>query len=176
MAGSVSSANQFAVQGLVTPLAEYAKTKPGMVRQMTNAQIKEHQLYQEQVRLREEAINHYAMANPDKIYGQVVVDGKLFATVYDSGSASTRYNVSMTENGKGEDLAKARLADIARAVKGEVRYSNFLPDFGGRGSTIPDDVYATLPKVTARPFGGILEELTAIADQSRLDQARANAF
>lgn len=57
------------------------------------------------------------------------------------------------------DLSPAdRLAEIARAVKGEIIYSDFLPDWSGGDwsgfSTIPDDVAATLPKVTARPFDG----------------------
>lgn len=175
MVDSIGSANQFRVQGPVISLMESAKSKPGLVRQMTEAQIKEDKLYQEQTRLREEAMTRYAMAHLDKIYGQVVVDGKLFATVYDSGSAATRSMVPMTDNGSGEELARVRLADIARAVKGEIRYSNFLPDFGGQGCTIPDAVAATFPQVTARPFGGFLEELEAAADQARMDRARAGS-
>lgn len=174
MIDNVSSVNQFRVQGPLISLAESIKTKPGLVRQMTETQIKEDKLYQEQTRLREEAVNRWAEEHPAKIFGQVVVDGKLFATVYDSGSAATRYRVTMTDNGSGEELARARLADIARAVKGEVRYSNFMPDFSGPGShPMPDEVAATLPKITARPFGGFLEELETAADQARMDRARA---
>lgn len=173
MVDNIGSARQFRVQGAVISVAELAKTRPGMVRQMTEAQVKEAKLYEEQSRLREEAVNRYAMAHPDKVYGQVVVNGQLFATVYDSGSAATRYTVPMTENGSGEELARVRLADIARAVKGEIRYSNFMPDFSGPGCTMSDAVTATLPKITARPCGGFLEELQAAADQARMDRARA---
>lgn len=172
MVDNINSAYQFR-QGTVINVAEFARTRPGMVRPMTEAQIKEDQLYQEQTRLREEAVNRYAMAHPDKVYGQVVVNGKLFATVYDSGSAATRYTVAMTENGSGEQLARARLADIARTVNGEIRYSNFMPEFSGPGSTMSDAVAATLPKVTARLGGGFLEELQAAADQARMERARA---
>lgn len=172
MVDSVSSAYQFR-QGTVINVAEFAKTRPGMVRAMTEAQIKEDQLYQQQTRLREEAVNRYATAHPDTVYGQVVVNGKLFATVYDSGSAATRSPVAMTENGSGEQLASARLADIARSVKGEIRYSNFMPEFSGPGSTMSDALAATLPTVTARPFGGFLDELQAAADRARLERARA---
>ena len=66
--------------------------------------------------------------NPDKIVGQVIVNGEVFAAVYASGSAVTRRSMPMPEQGSGMDLAKARLNAIAKAVNGTIRQTDFLPN------------------------------------------------
>lgn len=66
--------------------------------------------------------------NPDKIVGQVVVNGEVFASVYASGSAVTKHSMPMPDQGGGMDLAKARLNAIAKAVNGSIRQSDFLPN------------------------------------------------
>lgn len=163
---NINSTSSLRVQGTVNSMAEFAKSRPGMVRQATEAQINEGKAWEEQMRLREEAVNRYAAAHPDKVYGQVIVDGKLFATVYDSGSAGTPYAIpGLSENGTGIELAERRLAEIARAVKGKITYSDFLPPVGGPGCSIPDEVAATFPKVTARPFGGHPEMTPALEQE-----------
>lgn len=154
---SINSTCQYRVQGAVISIAEMAKNRPGMVRKATDEQIAEHKVWEEQSRLRAEAVEHYAKKNPNPVAGQVLVDGKLFATVFSPGG----YAMAHAMAGLSEaDLSPAdRLAEIARAVKGEIIYSDFLPAWGGGNwngfSTIPDEVMATMPKVTARPLGGL---------------------
>ncbi|MBC7858621.1 MAG: hypothetical protein H7Z39_07525 [Burkholderiaceae bacterium] len=130
---SISSASPYRVLGPVISIAELAKTRPGMVIPATQAEIAEEKLYHEQFQARLDAIGHYTEQHPDKVYAQVIVDSKVVATVYESGSANTRDRISrLTENGSGLDLAKKRLEDILREVKGKVIYSDFLPSPGWR--------------------------------------------
>lgn len=147
---SIPSANPYRVLGPVISVAELAKTRPGMVIPATQAEISQEKLYHEQFQARLDAIGHYTEQHPDKVYAQVIVDSKVVAAVYESGSAYTRDPISkLTENGSGLDLAKKRLEDILREVKGKVIYSDFLPSPGRGGAAIPDSVFATFPKVTA---------------------------
>lgn len=163
---SINSTSSYRVQGSVNSVAELVKAKscPG-IQKRTEAQINEGKAWEEQTRLHEEAVSRYAALHPDKIYGQVMVDGKLFATVWDSGSAGTPYAIpGLSENGTGIELAERRLAEIAQAVKGKITYSDFLPPIGGPSCSIPDEVAATFPKVTAR-FGGGSTEATPALEQ-----------
>jgi hypothetical protein len=64
---------------------------------------------------------------PEKTYAQVVVNGKVVATVYESGVTATEGDIpNLTQDGHGLSLAKARLKDILQVFHGEVRYSDFL--------------------------------------------------
>ena len=169
---SINSTSQYRVQGTVISIAEMAKSRPGMVRQATDEQIAEHKAWEEQSQLRREAVDRYAKAHPNPVVGQVLVNGEVFATVFSPGGYATAHAMPGLSEA---DLSPAdRLAEIARAVKGEIIYSDFLPGWSGGDwsgfSTIPDDVAATLPKVTARPFGGPPERT------GTLEQALADAF
>ena len=155
----IDSPNPYRVQGEVISIAELAKTRPGMIRAATAEQIAEMSLYEQQTREREAAVARYAQEHPANIYAQVVVDGKVMATVYDSGIAGTVHNVpglKLTEDGEGLSLAKTRLAEIMRAIPGKVIYDNFVPPDGPAPSTIPE---SAIPKVTARHLGQILQDM-----------------
>jgi hypothetical protein len=79
----IDSPPSFRVQGEVTSLGKMAKEKPGFAIAATAGQIAELTLHEEQTQAREAAAVRYADQNPDKIYAQVVVEGKVMATVYD---------------------------------------------------------------------------------------------
>lgn len=173
---SISSASPYRVLGPVISVAEFAKTRPGMVIPGTQAEIAEEKLYYEQFQARLDAIGRYAEQHPDKVYAQVIFDSKVVATVFASGSTYTRDPISkLTNDGCGLDLAKQRLQDILREVKGKVIYSDFLPSPGGGGVPIPDSVFATFPKVTAhlptppaRQANELGEDLSWLLARSRM--------
>jgi hypothetical protein len=122
----------------------------------TKAELDEIKLNEIQTRAREEANQRYAEQHPDKVYAQVVVNGKPFATAYDSGVTETPYQMlGMPNDGFGPGLAEARLAYIAKAVGGKIIHSNFFPVAGGSSRGAPDSV---LPRVTARGLGEILQD------------------
>lgn len=84
---------------------------------------------QEMQRLREQGVKpNEVRTDPDKIIGQVIVNGEVFAAVYASGSAVTKRNMPMPDQGTGMALATARLNAIAKAVNGSIRQSDFLPN------------------------------------------------
>jgi len=146
----IDSANPYRVQSPVTSFGELAKTKPAMATVIPEEFIAELKLHEQQVAARNEARFNYAKANPDQIYAQVSVEGKVVATVYETGITSLErgaYGANLTEQGAGLDLAKARLADIMGVVGGEVRFSGFEPQAGWVSSTIPE---SALPTVAAR--------------------------
>ena len=162
----IDSANPYRIQGPVTSFGELGKTKPTIATAMPEEFVAELKLHEEQVEARISAQFAYGQANPDQIYAQVSLGGKVVATVYESGITSVEhaaYGAELTEHGSGLDLAKARLAGIMEAVEGEVRYSGFEPQPGWVASNIPESV---LPKVTAR---GLIDLWRAMD----WDQARA---
>lgn len=122
----------------------------------TPEQIAEMALYDQQMQARQAAAARYVAIHPDQVYGQVVVGGKLFATVYESGSAVTPHAMRMTENGSGTALANARLAEIAKAAGGQVIYDHFFPTPANVGGVVPE---SALPPVTARSHQEILMAL-----------------
>ena len=153
---SINSTSPFRVEAPTTPITPY-KWK-GVA--ATEAQINEGKSWEEQTRLRREAVDSYAKTHPNPVVGQVLVNGEVFATVFSPGGYATAHAMPGLSEA---DLSPAdRLAEIARAVKGEIIYSDFLPGWSGGDwsgfSTIPDEVAATLPKVTARPLGQVLAE------------------
>jgi len=148
---------RYRIEGPVVRLAELLERNGGQgLIKATPEQIAEMALYEQQMQAREAAGARHAASHPDQVHGQVVVGGKLFATVYQSGSAVTPYAMRMTENGTGTTLANARLADIAKAAGGQVIYDHFLPTSAITGAEVPE---AALPPVTARNHQDILMAL-----------------
>lgn len=172
---SINSTSPYRVQGTVVSVAEFAKNKPGMVRQATKAQINEGKAWEEQTRLRREAVNSYAKAHPNPVVGQVLVNGKVFATVFSPGGIALAH--ALPGMSDAQLSPEERLAEIARLTKGEIRHSDFLPDGSGGNwsgfSTIPDEVMATMPKVTARPLGGLPEMTSALEQEMQQTFERA---
>jgi len=166
---SIPSSSAYRVLGPVISVAEFAKTRPGMVIAATPEQIKELKLHDEQVQARTDAINRYsAQQPPDKVFAQVIVNNQMVATVYESGGAYAHSAISgLTEHGSGLDLAKARLADFKRELGGRVIYSDFLPAPAGNG-TIPEAVERTFPKVTARSLNGMADSMSWLVARSRM--------
>lgn len=99
----------YRITSTAASIAELAKNRPGIVVKATDEQIAELKLHDEQVQAREEANRRYAEQHPVKVYGQVVVDGELFATVYESGGAMTSPPMKMSNEGLGTNLAETRL-------------------------------------------------------------------
>lgn len=156
----IDSTPSFRVQGEVTSLGKLAKEKTGFAIPATAEQIAELTLHDEQSQVREAAAAGYADQNPDKIYAQVVVEGKIMATVYDSGFTATEqssHGLKLTEDGQGLALAKSRLEEIIKAIPGKVIYSNFVPQMKAPSSDVPE---SALPKVTARGLSAMAQEMS----------------
>ena len=148
---SVMTNPTFPVQGPVISIAEMIKNHPDMA--VSPAEIKEGKLFQEQLQQQQTAINRYIRDHPDPMTGQVVLDGKVVATVFSSGGTAIESAIAGLSQAA---LSPAeRLAEIARLTGGEIRRTDFLPS----SSKLPDDVMVALPQITARPFGGRSEEL-----------------
>lgn len=163
--GSAASTTGFRVEGPVYRLEDLAKSKgrPLFAVKMTEDQIKESKLHDEQVQARSLINASYAEAHPYKPVGQVLVDGKLFATVYDSGAYGTAHRMASLSD---QELSPtARLEEIARAAKGEIIYSNLLPDSGGGGAGAPEWM---LPPLTARSLSEILVQEIAPAMEQQI--------
>lgn len=171
---SIDSTKSFPVYGTVISIAELAKTKPGLIRAASAEQIAELSLYEQQVQAREAATARYAQEHPDHIYAQVVVNGEVMATVYDSGIAGTVQNIpglKLTENGQGLDLAKTRLAEIMRAIPGQVIYDHFVqPPGPAPSSNIPE---SAIPKVTARSLSQMLNDMDWDLARARMASGEA---
>jgi hypothetical protein len=124
----------------INSVKEYRILEPGTFRGLdlstgrmpTDEVIRARKELEKLERLAELAARCQLEEHPDKVYGQVVVNGKVFATVYDSGGATTERTIpGLSADGAGISLAKTRLNEIAKAVHGQIRYSNFLPHMGG---------------------------------------------
>jgi hypothetical protein len=156
----IDSKPSFRVQGEVTSLGKMAKEKPGFAIPATAGQVAELKLYEEQTQAREAAAVRHADQNSDKIYAQIVVEGKVMATVYDSGFTATEQSVpglKLTEDGQGLALAKTRLDELMKAMPGTVIYGDFVPQLHAPSSGIPE---SSLPKVTARSLGEMAQEMS----------------
>lgn len=131
MASIISSTREYRIQGPTLSLSDVLKNSPNVVaHKETESEKQEFKLIEERQRLGEEEAQKDLQQNPNKIFGQVIVNGNVFATVYDSGGAETARNISMPNDGDGIALAKARLNAIAKSVNGTIKYSDFLPTFG----------------------------------------------
>ena len=126
---------------------------------LTDAQLAEIKLHDQQVAAREQANFNYAQAHQYQPVGQVFVNGQLAATVLDSGA----YELSSSIPGlSAASLSpQERLAEIARAVNGKISYSDFVATGGWSGPSAPE---AMLPPLTARSLMEIIEQ--EIAPQS----------
>lgn len=141
------------MEGQVYHLEDLVKSKgrPFFSVKMTEDQISESKLHDEQLQARTSINASYAEAHQYKPIGQVLVNGKLFATVYDSGAYGTAHQMG---NLSDQGLSPTeRLEEIAHAVKGKIIYSDLLPDSGGSGAGAPESM---LPPVTARNLMDIL--------------------
>ena len=168
----IDSTSSYRVQGPVISIAELAKTKPGFVIPASPEQIAELKLHEEQMQAREAAVARYAEQHPSSIYAQVIVDGKVFATVYDSGFTSTEYAIAgLSEDYAGLGLAKRRLGEIVKAVDGQIVYSGFQPPPGPAPSTMSEEAERALPKVTARGLSQIMQDMDWALARSRMAAA-----
>lgn len=120
-----SIANAYAEQyrlrdeGSRTGLAEAMQANPDIVRPLSPEEMAAMRAM--------ETPSAPAEARPERIYGQVLVHGKVFATVFESGIALMDRDVpGLSGGGAGTGLAQARLREIAQAVGGEVRRNAFL--------------------------------------------------
>ncbi|MFK3738860.1 hypothetical protein [Massilia sp. TN1-12] len=130
---TINASSAYRVQGTVMNVSEMAKQKPGFVMAATAEQVQELARHDQQMQQR--AAAQQAQQQTSKIFGQVIVNGEVIATVYDSGSAQTQQDIAglkLSEEGEGLTLAQTRLDEITRAVKGQVIYSNFVPPKGPR--------------------------------------------
>lgn len=158
---SIDSTNRYQVQGPVYSFEELKKGGLTPVKfELTEAQIKEAAEYEKQEQEYSDAIDRYAEEHPAKIYGQVMVDGKVFATVLDTGLMVSSYNagLKLTDGPAGMDLAKARLNEIAQQMHGKIKYSDFDKSGFGAGANhavIPD----WIPRPTARSIYEIVDSL-----------------
>ena len=120
---------------------------------MTDAQIAEIKLHDQQVAAREQANFNYAQSHQYQPVGQVFVNGQLVATVLDSGA----YELSSSIPGLSDTTLspQERLAEIARAVNGKISYSDFVATGSWSGPAAPE---AMLPPLTARSRMEIFEQ------------------
>jgi hypothetical protein len=153
---SVHSTSPYRVEGPVYTLKEMAEIKgvPLLAYKMTDAQASELKLREQQEVAREIVNFNYAKAHQYQPVGQVLVNREVFATVFDAGSFEMAHALPGLSN---TPLNPAdRLADIARAVKGEIVTSDLLPTLGGwSGPGAPESM---LPPLTARSLQEIMEE------------------
>lgn len=161
----------YRVEGPVYSIEDMVKSKgrPLIAVKMTEAQINEVKLREQQEKARENVNFNYAKAHQYQPIGQVIVNGKLVATVSDAGSFESP---QVIPNLSDQSLSPAdRLAEIARAVKGEIIYSNFLPTMGGwMGPSAPE---SALPPITARSMSEILEQEIAPAMEKKIAEWEA---
>lgn len=108
--------------GTVVSLKESVRTNPSIKLEL-NAQ----EMADLGVRTEPEPSGAPAQSKPEGIYGQVIVGGQVFATVFESGTALMEREITgLSSHGSGHGLADARLQEIAKAVGGEVRRTDFL--------------------------------------------------
>lgn len=168
---NVHSTSQFRVEGQVYSIEDMVKSKgrPLIAVKMTEAQVNEVKLREQQEKARENVNFNYAKAHQYQPIGQVIVNGKLVATVSDAGSVESPHAIP---NLSEQSLSPAdRLAEIARAVKGKIIYSNFLPTAGGwMGPSAPE---SALPPITARSMNEIFEQEIAPAMEKKIAEWEA---
>lgn len=118
----------------------------------SSSSIEEMSLRAQQEQAREEVNLAYAMAHPYLPVGQVMVDGKLFATVFDSGAFTMEQSVAGLSEASLSPAA--RLAEIAKAVGGSIKRSDLIPVPLTMGPGAPESM---LPPLTARSHIEILQ-------------------
>ncbi|HZW25009.1 MAG TPA: hypothetical protein VFF26_05970 [Gallionella sp.] len=152
---SADNSSPYQIKGQAYSLKDAMEKQgiPLIAVEWTDAQLKEVQLREQQEEARRAANSQFAQAHQYQPVGQVFVGGNLFATVYDSGS----YMMSKQLPGlsSSELSPSARLAEIAKAVKGEIRTTNLVPTEGWAGPKAPE---SQLPPITARSMQEIFEQ------------------
>ena len=125
-----SGAREYRIEGPVRTLADALKDRPdALVSRDTPAEYAAFTVPDEQQSRLEEA--RRPPQGQDRIAGQVVANGEVVATVFESGAAITRSSMALPADAPaGTDLAAARLGAIARSVQGSIRRSDFLPMAG----------------------------------------------
>lgn len=167
-APSVHPTSRYRVEGPVYSVEDLMKSRgrPLIAVKMTEAQVNEVKLREQQEAVREIVNFNYAKAHQYQPVGQVLVNGKLVATVFDAGSVESPHAIPGLSN---QDLNPAdRLAEIAHAVKGEIIYSNFLPTMGGWGG--PGAPESALPPLTARSLMDIFQQEIAPAMEKKITE------
>ncbi len=169
---TIDTTNHYKVNGPTYSLKALVDKNPDMLIASHAKRLQEDALWQTQLAERNDALQRHAKDYPAEIYGQITVNGKLVATVWDDGSAEMPGPIAgLTNDGSQQEIAKARAREIAQALGGEIRYSNFLPLTGGgqnfSANKVPLHILDTLPKVTARPF--------ALDEEMLADSLRAQA-
>jgi hypothetical protein len=118
----------YRIQGPVRTLSEALKDNPNVLVQMDTPQQAFKVMDEQQSRL-EDA--QRLPQEQDRIVGQVVANGEVIATVFESGVAITRHSMALPNDAPaGPELAKARLSAIAKSAQGSIRQSDFLPMAG----------------------------------------------
>lgn len=169
---TIDPTNRYKVNGPTVSLKALVDKNPDMLITSHAKRLQEDALWQTQMAERNEALQRHSKDYPAEIYGQITVNGKLVATVWDDGAAEMPGPIAgLTHDGNQQEIAKARVMEIAQALGGEIRYSNFLPVPGGgqrlSADKVPQHILDTLPKVTVRPF--------ALDEEMLADSLRAQA-
>jgi hypothetical protein len=117
----------YRIQGPVRTLTEALKDNPNaLVHRDTPEEKQAFKVMDEQQSRLEDA--QRLPQKQEKIVGQVVANGEVVATVFESGAAITRNSMALPDDAPaGPELAKARLSAIAKAAHGSIRRSDFLP-------------------------------------------------
>ncbi len=159
----------YKINGAVHAFKDVLAKKPEIYAGRSAATQEKYSNYIKQMEQRNEALSRLAQAYPAEIHGQVMVNGKLFATVWEDGAAEMSHDIgNISNDGEKQALANVRLRDIAKAVGGEIRYGNFQPPLTGEHFSvdkIPQHLLDNLPQITSR-----FEELL-LADQMRTQAA-----
>ena len=155
----------YRVSGPVYRFSDMLKENGGnlVAVKMSDEQIAEAKLHDQQLAARERVNFSYAQAHQYQPVGQVFVKGKLVATVLESGG----YETSSAIAGLSEAMLspQERLVEIARAVNGKIAYTDFVALDSWSGPSAPE---ALLPPLTARSLMEIFQQEIA----PRLEQQR----
>lgn len=117
----------FRIQGPVRTLTDALKENPGVLVHMDTPEEKQAFKVMDEQQSRLEDAQRLPQKQ-EKIVGQVVANGEVVATVFESGAAITKNSIAMPNDAPaGPELAKARLGAIAKSVQGSIRQADFLP-------------------------------------------------
>lgn len=133
-----------------------------MTIKMTDAQLDEVKLREQQEVAREAVNAEYSKTHQYQPVGQVLVNGELVATVFDRGAVESPHALPGLSE---QDMSpEDRLAEIARAVNGEIVYLDRSPTVGGgMGASAPE---SALPPITARSLMDILvQDIVPLREQ-----------
>ena len=135
---TVTSTGAYRVSGQVYRFSEMLEV-PGkalVAIKMSDEQIAEGRLHDQQVAAREQANFSYAQSHKYQPVGQVFVNGERVATVLEGGG----YELSSAIPGLSEATLspQERLTEIARAVDGKISYSDFVAMDSWSGPAAPE--------------------------------------